>query len=181
MIELISVTKTYNSGKAGQFTALRKANLLLQPGQTAVFNGPSGSGKTTLLSIIGCMTRPTSGRLKINGREAARLPEHFLSRLRRDTFGFVFQSFNLINGMSVAENVMLPAYPTNLPHRQIRQRDDPLSLSHGPAFADVCPAVAFDCVRGHAVVWRVDHACIKLVFVPLEFFLFFLEPLIRGV
>ena len=76
-----------------------------------VLCGPSGSGKTSLLSIIGCLSRPSSGRVRLRGRDISRLPERFLTDIRRQTFGFVFQQFNLIKGMSALENVMLPAYP----------------------------------------------------------------------
>lgn len=122
MIELHAISKTFNAGKPNRFTALEQIDLTLAPGQVAVFKGPSGSGKTTLLGIIGCMARPTAGRLRIRGREVTRLPERFLSRIRRDAFGFVFQSYNLVTGVSVLENVMLPSYPTAMPHRQVRQR-----------------------------------------------------------
>ena len=122
MIELTAISKTFNAGKPNRFTALEQIDLTLAPGQVAVFKGPSGSGKTTLLGIIGCMARPTSGRLRIQGREVNRLPERFLSRIRREAFGFVFQSYNLVSGVSVLENVMLPGYPTAVPHRQVRRR-----------------------------------------------------------
>jgi len=122
MIELFAISKTFNAGKSNRFEALRKIDLTLDPGRVTVLKGPSGSGKTTLLGIIGCMARPTSGRLRIMGREVTRLPERFLSQIRRDAFGFVFQSFNLVSGVSVLENVMLPGYPTDRSHRRIRQR-----------------------------------------------------------
>jgi len=122
MIELTAISKTFNAGKPNRFTALEQIDLTLAPGQVAVFKGPSGSGKTTLLGIIGCMARPTTGRLRIQGREVNRLPERFLSRIRRESFGFVFQSYNLVSGVSVLENVMLPSYPTDSPHRLVRER-----------------------------------------------------------
>ena len=122
MIELNAISKIFNAGKPNRFTALRRIDLTLAPGQVAVFKGPSGSGKTTLLGLIGCMARPTAGRLRIRGREVTRLPERSLSRIRRDAFGFVFQSFNLVSGVSVLENVMLPGYPTDVPHRRVGRR-----------------------------------------------------------
>jgi putative ABC transport system ATP-binding protein len=76
-----------------------------------VFRGPSGSGKTTLLALVGCMARPSSGRIFVQGREVTSLPERFLTAVRRRTFGFVFQQFHLVRGVSALENVMLPAYP----------------------------------------------------------------------
>ena len=122
MIELVTISKTFNAGRPNRFTALRQIDLTLATGRVVVFKGPSGSGKTTLLGIIGCMVRPTSGRLRIGGREVTRMSERFLARIRRESFGFVFQSFNLVNGVSVLENVMLPGYPADSPLRRVRQR-----------------------------------------------------------
>jgi putative ABC transport system ATP-binding protein len=122
MIKLVSLAKTFNAGKPNCFTALEQIDLTLDCRRATVFKGPSGSGKTTLLSIIGCMARPTSGRVRIEEQDITGLPERFLSRIRRDRFGFVFQHFNLIKGVTALENVMLPAYPTERPHRQVRQR-----------------------------------------------------------
>ena len=120
MIDLKHITKTFNAGKANEFTALKDVNLKIQPEKITVFKGPSGSGKTTLLSIIGCMARPTSGRISLNGQETSSLPEKFLAEIRRNTFGFVFQNYNLIKGISVLENTMLPAYPTGKNHREVK-------------------------------------------------------------
>ena len=122
MIELKQITKTFNAGKTNEFTALNDINLMLPVNQLTVFKGPSGSGKTTLLSIIGCMARPTAGRIMIDGRETTSLPEKFLARIRRTTFGFVFQNYNLIKGISVLENTMLPAYPIGKNHREVQEK-----------------------------------------------------------
>jgi len=122
MIELVAISKTFNAGKPNCFTALRDIDLALAPGRVAVFKGPSGSGKTTLLGIVGCMARPTAGRLRIGGREVTRLSERFLAQIRRESFGFVFQSFNLVSGVSVLENVMLPGYPADKPLGRMRRR-----------------------------------------------------------
>jgi putative ABC transport system ATP-binding protein len=122
MIKLLQVTKTFNAGKDNEFTALRGIDLSIAVNEITVLKGPSGSGKTTLLSIIGGMSRPTTGRVIANGREMTSLPERFLAEIRRKTFGFVFQSYNLIPGISVLENVALPAYPEGLPHRAMRGR-----------------------------------------------------------
>jgi len=87
-----------------------------------VLKGPSGSGKTTLLSLIGCMTRPTSGRIVVKGKEVSVLPERFLTDIRRRTFGFVFQEFNLIMDINIMENVMLPLYPAGMRYPEMRKR-----------------------------------------------------------
>lgn len=121
MIELSHITKTFNMGKANAFTALRGIDLSIDMGRITVFKGPSGSGKTTLLSIIGCMSRPTSGRIRLDSRETTSLPERFAARIRRDTFGFIFQNYNLIRGISVLGNTMIPAYPTGRKHAAVKR------------------------------------------------------------
>ncbi len=122
MIELSGVDKTYNAGKANEYRAVRGVDLRIEPGRVTALRGPSGSGKTTLLGLIGGLTRPSSGRVRLDGRDISALPERFLTELRRATFGFVFQQFQLIRGLSVLENVMLPAAPTGRPHRQVVER-----------------------------------------------------------
>jgi len=122
MIELANIRKVFNAGKPNEFKAIQGVNLKIVPQKVTVFKGPSGSGKTTLLSLIGCMARPTSGRIHIMEREITSLPERFLTEVRRKTFGFVFQQFNLVKGISVLENVMLPAYPVGEPHAALKQR-----------------------------------------------------------
>ncbi len=121
MIELQGVTKTFHSGKPNAFTALRDVTLSLEGEAVIVFKGPSGSGKTTLLTIVGCMARPTSGRIFLDGRELSSLPERFLAEIRRRTFGFVFQGYHLIRGLTVLENTMLPAYPLGIKHARIKK------------------------------------------------------------
>jgi putative ABC transport system ATP-binding protein len=122
MIDLVHVRKTFNAGKPNEFKAIRGVDLTIVPNQMTVLRGPSGSGKTTLLSLIGCMARPTSGRIYLGDRELTSLPERFLTEVRRRTFGFIFQQFNLVKGITVLENVMLPAYPTGEPHAAMRRR-----------------------------------------------------------
>lgn len=111
MIELKAVGKVFNAGKPNEFVALRDVSISIESLRATVLKGPSGSGKTTLLGIIGCMARPTSGRIYLQDREITSLPERFLTEIRRRTFGFIFQRFNLIEGITALENVMLPAYP----------------------------------------------------------------------
>lgn len=127
MIELAQVVKTYQAGLATPFTAVDGVSLRIPNGKLTVLKGPSGSGKTTLLTLIGCMARPTSGRIHLHGLpegtlpqlqagdtvEITSLPERFLTVIRRRTFGFIFQQFNLVRGISVLENVLLPTYPTD--------------------------------------------------------------------
>ncbi|MBN2034201.1 MAG: ABC transporter ATP-binding protein [Deltaproteobacteria bacterium] len=122
MIELRDVRKVFNSGKPNEFSAVQGISLNIEAGKVTVLKGPSGSGKTTLLTLIGCMARPTAGRIMLSDREIMSLPERFLTEIRRKTFGFIFQQFNLIKGITALENAMLPAYPTGEKFSSIRKR-----------------------------------------------------------
>jgi putative ABC transport system ATP-binding protein len=115
VIELRDVRKVFHPGRPGELAAVDGVSLAVDARAVTVLRGPSGSGKTTLLSLIGCMARPTSGRILIDGREVTSLPERFLTGVRRTTFGFVFQQFHLVRGITTLENVMLPAYPLGRP------------------------------------------------------------------
>jgi putative ABC transport system ATP-binding protein len=131
MIALQGVTKTYNAGKPNEVKAVRGIDLTIARQTLTVLAGPSGSGKTTLVSLIGCLARPTSGRIQVGGETVSGLPERFLTEARRRLFGFVFQQFNLIRGLSALENVMLPAYPTGIPHGTLKRRGNELLDSLG--------------------------------------------------
>ncbi len=114
IIKTENVTKYYNKGKANEVLAASGVSIDIVRGDFAVLKGPSGSGKTTLLSLIGCMTRPTFGSISVEERDISHLPERFLTGIRRKTFGFIFQQFHLIQGISVLQNVMIPLYPTDI-------------------------------------------------------------------
>jgi len=122
LIRAEGITKVYNQGLPDEMKALGEASLTIERGDVAVFKGPSGSGKTTLLSLLGCMARPSSGSITVGGRDVAKLPERFLTAVRRETFGFIFQNFNLIRDATVEENVALPLYPLDLPLAVARAR-----------------------------------------------------------
>jgi len=122
MIRLSNITKTFNAGRSNEFKALEGVELEIPLKEVSAFTGPSGSGKTTLLAILGCMARPTSGRIWLEDREITSLTERFAVQVRRGTFGFIFQNYHLIKGITVLENTMLPAYPSGRKHRVIRER-----------------------------------------------------------
>jgi putative ABC transport system ATP-binding protein len=138
MIKLHNVRKGFNLGRPNEFVAVDGVTLSMEANRITVLKGPSGSGKTTLLSLIGCMARPTSGRITLQrgllGRngfpnggdtpevEVTSLPERFLTEVRRRTFGFIFQQFNLVKGITVLENVMLPSYPLGERHGLVKKR-----------------------------------------------------------
>ena len=138
MIRLVDVSKVYNAGRTNAFVAVDTVTLTIAARTVTALQGPSGSGKTTLLSLAGCMARPTSGRIFLGERELTSLPERFLTDIRRRTFGFVFQRFNLIKGITVLENVMLPAYPSGERHGVVRARA--LELLDRLGLADKGPA-----------------------------------------
>ncbi|MFY9722405.1 MAG: ATP-binding cassette domain-containing protein, partial [Azonexus sp.] len=122
MIELDDIHKAFNQGQPNEYWALSGINLKVAARQVTALSGPSGSGKTTLLTLLGCLARPTRGRVRLRDEDVSGLPERFLTEIRRRTFGFVFQQFNLVRGLSALDNVMLPAYPLGLPYGQLREK-----------------------------------------------------------
>jgi len=120
-ISMEEVSKTYNKGTPNEFTAVKNATLAIQQGAIGVIVGPSGSGKTTLLSLLGCMTRPTRGKITVNGQDVVKLPEQFLTLKRREQFGFIFQQFHLVKDISVLDNVLLPLLPSGLSYTRMKK------------------------------------------------------------
>jgi putative ABC transport system ATP-binding protein len=107
VIELQDVTRVYQVGQV-ETPALRGVSLNIEKGEFTAIVGPSGSGKTTLLQLMGCLDRPTGGRVHINGQDVTRLNPNKRADLRKGTIGFVFQFFALIPGLTAYENVELP-------------------------------------------------------------------------
>lgn len=108
MINLDNVSKIYYLGEE-IVTAVDDVTLTIKKGEYASILGSSGSGKSTLMHIIGLLDQPSKGKIHINGRDISRLSDDNLSILRNKFVGFVFQQFNLINKLTVLENVVLPA------------------------------------------------------------------------
>ena len=107
MSELLRVeglTKVFGSGRT-EVVAVAGVDLRTDRGEITLVMGPSGSGKTTLLTMIGCLLRPTSGRVEIDGVDVTALPAREQPRIRRTLVGFVFQSFNLLDALTASENV----------------------------------------------------------------------------
>ena len=107
VLKIENMSKTYPLGKRN-VQALSNLNLEVKKGEFIAIMGPSGSGKTTLLNMLGCLDKPTSGRLLLDGVDTAKLAESELYKIRRNKIGFVFQSFNLLPYLNARENVELP-------------------------------------------------------------------------
>ncbi len=107
ILEMKDVWKVYLLGRV-EVPAIRGINLSVRDGEYISITGPSGSGKSTLLNIIGCLDSPTSGSIYLRGVDISVLSENELATIRRRTIGFVFQTFNLIPGLTAEENVALP-------------------------------------------------------------------------
>ena len=107
MIELKQLSRVFRTGQL-ETTALNNIHLSIQSGEFVAIMGPSGCGKSTLLSILGMLDSPSRGQYLFQERDVAPLKEHQLATIRKQHLGFVFQSFNLIDELSVAENVELP-------------------------------------------------------------------------
>jgi putative ABC transport system ATP-binding protein len=107
IVSVRDAVKTYTLGKV-EVPALRGVTLDVVAGDFLAIAGPSGSGKTTLLNLIGCVDTPTSGTVEVAGKDTRKLKERELTRLRLDTIGFIFQSFNLVSVLTLFQNVELP-------------------------------------------------------------------------
>ncbi|MBC6459853.1 ABC transporter ATP-binding protein [Actinomadura sp. HBU206391] len=120
-LEALDVTRTYQM-EGVAVSALRGVSLQIEQGEFAAILGPSGSGKSTLMHLLGCLDRPTTGVLRVGGREVAELSDSELAELRNNTIGFVFQSFHLLARTSARENVGLPLVYQGVPRAERRRR-----------------------------------------------------------
>jgi putative ABC transport system ATP-binding protein len=119
-LELRQVSKVYGQG-AAEVHALREVSLAVDAGMMVVVMGPSGSGKSTLLTIAGSLEEPTSGQVLVAGRDIVTMPRNDKARLRRRSIGYVFQDFNLLPGLTAAENVALPLELDGVGARKARE------------------------------------------------------------
>jgi putative ABC transport system ATP-binding protein len=122
IIETQDLTKTYVMGKDNVVQALQGVTVMVDKGEFLSLIGRSGSGKTTMLNMIGCLDRPTSGKVFIEGQEVSRLSKNKLAEIRQRKIGFVFQQYNLIPTLTALENVMLPMRYAGLSGKEMRQR-----------------------------------------------------------
>jgi macrolide transport system ATP-binding/permease protein len=132
LIELTGVTKTYRTGELA-VEVLHGIDLAIYPGEFVAIVGASGSGKSTLMNILGCLDRPTRGSYRFLGEDVSGLSRDELARLRREAFGFVFQSYNLIGAASATENVEGPAVYAGIPPAARHERARALLTTLGLA------------------------------------------------
>jgi len=119
MLELRRVSKVYGRG-AAEVHALDRVSLSVEEGEMVAVMGPSGSGKSTLLTIAGSLEDPSEGEVRVRGAELAGMSRNDKARMRRRTIGYVFQDYNLLPGLTAAENVSLPLELDGLPARKAR-------------------------------------------------------------
>ena len=139
-VSLRAICKTYTMGDQ-EVHALRDVDMEFGTGEFWAIMGASGSGKSTMLNVLGCLDRPTSGEYLLDGRDVSKLDDDALSDIRLRYLGFVFQSFNLIPQLTVAENIALPLYYLGVSAEESRARAEALAarvglserLGHRPA------------------------------------------------
>lgn len=125
MIEVDRVSKVYRT-EAGEVFAVRDASLRVGAGEFLAVTGRSGSGKSTLLNLMAGLDTPTSGAIRLEGQDLARMPDGRLTRLRRDRIGVIFQFYNLLPTLTVRENVLLPARLAGRVPPDVRERAEAL-------------------------------------------------------
>lgn len=119
ILELKNIYKNYKQGKM-EVPVLKDISLSVEEGEYVAIMGPSGSGKTTLMNIIGCLDKPTSGVYKLSGEDILEYKDKDMSKVRLNSIGFVFQSFNLMQRQSALDNVSLPLLYAGVPKKQRR-------------------------------------------------------------
>ncbi len=122
IIHAEELTKTYLMGQV-EVHALRGVSFAIHENEFVAIMGPSGSGKSTLMNLVGCLDTPTSGRLMVSGQNVSELSDRRLAKLRGETVGFVFQTFNLIPRITALDNVLLPmSFVGTIPKDQRQQQ-----------------------------------------------------------
>lgn len=119
MIQVKNLTKTFKPGSDQAFHALKNITFEVKENELVILQGVSGSGKSTLLAIIASLMKPTSGEVLVEGKQVAKLPDLHASHFRASTIGFIFQAFNLLEHLSVEENVSIPLIPLGLRQKEI--------------------------------------------------------------
>ncbi|MCT7563998.1 ABC transporter ATP-binding protein [Aliarcobacter butzleri] len=122
MIKIKNLNKIFYENTNKEFYALKDINLNIKKSSCVVLKGVSGSGKSTLLSLIATLQKPTSGEIVVEDESIAKLPDFHASNFRARKIGFIFQSFNLFNELSVKDNISLPLIPLGFSQKQIDEK-----------------------------------------------------------
>lgn len=122
MIRIKNLNKIFYENTNKEFYALKDINLNIKKSSCVVLKGVSGSGKSTLLSLIATLQKPTSGEIVVENESIAKLPDFHASNFRARKIGFIFQSFNLFNELSVKDNISLPLIPLGFSQKQIDEK-----------------------------------------------------------
>ncbi|MCR3759715.1 ABC transporter ATP-binding protein [Clostridium felsineum] len=123
VLSIEKLRKVYGSKFGGtKYSVLKDIDLKVEKGEFVGIMGPSGSGKTTFLNVISTIDKPTSGRIVIDGKDIVKLREPGLSKFRREKLGFIFQDFNLLDNMTIKENIVLPLALAKVPYNEIEKR-----------------------------------------------------------
>ena len=120
IVQLENVRKTFRMGSV-EVEALQGVSITIQPGEYVAIMGPSGCGKSTLLNLLGCLDRPSKGMYLLGGEDVSKLDDDSLSGIRGTRLGFIFQSYNLIQQLTVVENIEIPLYYQDRPEAESRK------------------------------------------------------------
>ena len=132
LLEVNNLKKTYSTRFGGnKVEALRNVTFSAEEGEFTAIMGESGSGKTTLLNILASLDRPTGGEVLLNGRDITKITEKEMAGFRRDHLGFIFQDFNLLNTLTLKDNILLPLVLQKTPYKQMISRLSPLAQNLG--------------------------------------------------
>lgn len=124
MIQIKSLNKIFHENKENQFQSLKNINLTIKKNELILLKGISGSGKSTLLSLIASFMKPSNGSIKVKGEYIAKLPDQHISNFRLHNIGFVFQSFNLFEELTVKQNIMTSLIPLSLRNTNLDTKID---------------------------------------------------------
>jgi putative ABC transport system ATP-binding protein len=134
MIELKNISKIYETSEHKRVVALKEVSMSFKEGELILLKGPSGSGKSSILSLIAGLSKPTSGEVIVDSKRISKLSDTFAALYRRDNIGFIFQKYNLIPNISVADNILLPLIPLNLcaddAQKKVSQVMEKFHISH---------------------------------------------------
>ncbi|MED4729812.1 ABC transporter ATP-binding protein [Aneurinibacillus migulanus] len=130
ILQAKNVEKVFGS-KGSAFTALKNINLEIKEGEFVGIMGPSGAGKSTLLNIFSTIDTASSGEINIDGKNIVTMKEEQLSDFRRDKLGFIFQDYNLLDTLTVKENILLPLALSNVPVKEIEKRVEKIADTFG--------------------------------------------------